>query len=412
MNISNDGITIRHPAEKDWQAVYENQARTFGDPVDHATVEAWKQRVELHDILIAEDVSDAEHPFIVGTTIIYRTRLTVPGGASLDAAWLTMTAVASTHQGRGIWAELSAKGLEILIDRGYPIVCGVPTQTAMYDSVGAGVASYSQNYTIDRRSAKLRDKPIRNQGREVNAAQARHHLPEIYERYCATTNGAIQRNDGWWNDYLQDRLTQRGKGSALNCTIHPDGFLTYRVHSESNHAFRPPLGTAIVEDFCAMTDDAHSELLQTLLTLEMFDDISIDVPLDDPLLLKLTDHRAAEVKGVSDWLWVRINDVPEALGARTYAADIDVVLEVVDPLGLSSGRFLLQTRDGVGKCVPHEGPADIEIGLADLATIYTGAHRASDLLRANRITELHNDALQRLDAAFRTERAPFCNTLF
>jgi predicted acetyltransferase len=412
MNTSDDAITIRYPAETDWQAVYENQARTFGDPVDPATVDAWKQRVELEDILIAEDATDPEHPFIVGTTIIYRTRLTVPGGASLRAAWLTMTAVASTHQGRGIWAQLSAKGLEILIDRGYPIVCGVPTQTAMYDSVGAGVASYSQNYSIDRRSATLRDKPTGNRGREVNAAQARHHLPEIYERYCATTNGAIQRNDGWWNDCLQDRLTQRGNGSALNCTIHPDGFLTYRVHGESNHAFRPPLGTAVVEDFCAMTDEAHSELLQTLLTLEMFDEISIDVPVDDPLLLKLTDHRAAEVKGTSDWLWVRINDVPEALGARTYDADVDVVLEVVDPLGLSSGRFLLQTRDGLGKCIPHEGPADLEIGLADLATIYTGAHRVSELLRANRITELQSGALQRVEAAFRTERAPFCNTLF
>lgn len=413
MTTTQDAITIRHPVEEDWQAVYENQARTFGDPVDHPTVEAWKQRVELEDVLIAEDVTDSEHPFIVGTTIIYRTELTVPGGASLRAAWLTMTAVASTHQGRGIWAQLSSKGLEILIERGYPIVCGVPTQTAMYDSVGAGVASYSQNYVIDRRSAKLRDKPTGNRGREVNAAQARHHLPEIYERYCAVTNGAIARNDAWWNDRLEDRPTQRGNASALNCTIHPDGFLTYRVHGDSHHAFRPPLGTAVVEDFCAMTNEAHTELLQTLLTLDMFDDISIDVPLDDPLLLKLTDHRAAAVKGVSDWLWVRINDVPEALGARTYDADIDIVLEVVDPLGLSSGRFLLQTRDGVGKCVPHEGPAEIEISLADLATIYTGAHRPSDLLRANRIRELNSDdALHRLEAALRTERAPFCNTLF
>jgi ribosomal protein S18 acetylase RimI-like enzyme len=109
MNTSDDAIIIRYPAETDWQAVYENQARTFGDPVDPATVDAWKQRVELEDILIAEDATDPEHPFIVGTTIIYRTRLTVPGGASLRAAWLTMTAVASTHQGRGIWAQLSGQ---------------------------------------------------------------------------------------------------------------------------------------------------------------------------------------------------------------------------------------------------------------------------------------------------------------
>jgi predicted acetyltransferase len=412
MNTTQDGIVIRHPTEKDWDAVYENQARTFGDPIDVRSINAWKQRVELEDILIAEDAADPDDTFIVGTTIIYRSRLTVPGGASLPAAWLTMTAVATTHQGRGVWAQLSAKGLEILIDRGYPIVCGVPTQTEMYDNVGAGVASYSQNYSIDRRAAKLRDAPGEYRTREVNASQARRLLPEIYERYCAATNGAVERNDAWWNDCLEDRPTQRGNGSVLNCTTHPDGFLTYRVFGQSNHAFRPPLGATVVEDFCAITDDAHTELLQTLLALEMFDEISIDVPLDDPLPLKLTDPRAAEVKGVSDWLWVRINDVPEALGVRTYDADIDVVLDVADPLGLSGGRFLLQVRDGVGKCVPHEGDADVEIGLADLATMYTGAHQASELLRANRINELRSGTVRSLDKAFRVDRAPFCNTLF
>jgi predicted acetyltransferase len=412
MNKTDDTINIRHPTDEDWQAVYENQARMFGDPIDPQGVEAWKRRVERDDILVAEDVSDPQQPFLVGTSIIYRTRLTVPGGASLRAAWLTMIAVASTHQGRGVWAQLSAKGLGILMDRGYPVVCGVPTQTAMYDSFGAGVASYSQNYSIDRRSAKLRADPNRNRAREVNAAEARCHVPEIYERWRAVTNGAVERNSAWWNDSLEDRPTQRGNGSELNCTIHPDGFLSYRVVGAGKHAFRPPFGTAVVEDFCAITDEAHTELVQTLLALEMFDDIRIDVPLDDPLPLKLTDQRAAEIKGVSDWLWVRINDVPEALGARAYAADIDIALEVVDPLGLSGGTFLLQARDGVGKCTPHEGPPDVKLGLAELATIYSGAHRTSELRRADRITELHGGALANLNAAFRVEQAPFCGTLF
>jgi predicted acetyltransferase len=412
MNTADDAINIRHPTEKDWQAVYENQARTFGDPVDRGSVEAWKRRVELDDILVAEDVSDPQQPFVVGTSIIYRSRLTVPGGASLRAAWLTMIAVASTHQGRGVWAQLSAKGLGILLDRGYPVICGVPTQTAMYDSFGAGVASYSQNYAIDRRFAKLRAEPKTVRGREVNAAEARSHIPEIYERWCAVTNGAVQRDNAWWNDALEDRPTQRGHGSELNCTIHPDGFLTYRVVTEEQHPFRAPFGTAVVEDFCAITDEAHTELLQTLLALEMFDEIRIDLPIDDPLPLKLTDQRAAETKGVSDWLWVRINDVPEALSARAYAADTELVLEVTDPLGLSGGQFLLQTRDGVGKCTPHEGTPDVKLGLAELATLYTGAHGASQLFRADRISELQSGALHSMDAAFRVERAPYCGTLF
>lgn len=412
MNTTDDALRIRHPTEDDWQAVYENQARAFGDPLDTRDLEAWKRRVELEDILIAEDTSDGQHPYLVGTSIIYRTRLTVPGGASLRAAWLTMITVASTHQGTGIWAQLSAQGLGILVDRGYPIVFGVPTQTAMYDGFGAGVASYLHSYSLDRRFAKLRDRPEGNRAREVTAAEARRLLPEIYERWCATTNGAVERSTEWWADFLEDRPTRRGHGSALNYTIHPDGFLTYRVIGENKHAFRPPFGTVIVEDFCPITDEAHTDLLETLLVLEMFDEVEIDVPVDDPLPLKLRDQRAARTTGMSDFLWVRINDVPEVLGTRTYAADADVVLEVEDPLNLAGGRFLLEARDGGGKCVPHDGPADVKLGLAALATIYTGAHRASQLSRAGRIAELRPGALRELDAAFSTERAPYCGTLF
>lgn len=125
----------------------------------------------------------------------------------------------------------------------------------------------------------------------------------------------------------------------MHYTIHPDGYLTYRVVGGSTHGYRPPLGTVVVDDFCPITGEAHTELLQTLLVLEMFDTVEIDVPVDDPLPLKLTDLRAAETTGVSDFLWVRINDVPEVLGARAYAADAEIALDVTDPLGLAGGRF-------------------------------------------------------------------------
>jgi predicted acetyltransferase len=405
-------IDVRHPTENDLQAIFEHQARTFGDVMEARDVEAWKRRVKLEDILIAEDVSDPTHPFLVGTSIIYRTELTVPGGVSLRAAWLTMITVASTHQGTGIWARLSAQGLGILLERGYPLVLGVPTQPAIYDGFGAGVTSYHRTYCIDRRFGKLRTKPSTLRAREVKASEARDLVPEIYERWCAVTPGAVSRDDAWWTDFFEDRPTQRGDATALNYTVHPDGFLSYRVVGEMDHGFRPPLGTVVVEDFCPITDQAHSELLQTLLALEMFNDLEIDVPVDDPLLLKLRDQRAAETKGVGDFLWVRINDVPETLGARAYSADLDVVFEVTDPLNLAGGRFRLQISDGVGKCTPHDGPPDVKIGLADLATLYMGTHSASQLRRADRLTELSPDVVRDLDAGFRTERAPYCGTLF
>jgi predicted acetyltransferase len=412
MTNTDDPIRIKHPTDDDWQAVYENQARAYGISVDPRDVEAWTRRVNLQDILVAEDLSDPEHPLVVGTSLYYRLRLTVPGGATLDAAWLSMIAVAATHQGQGIWQRLSLQGFGILQDRGYPILCGVPTQPAVYEILGAGVASYARTYDIEPRFTELRAKPSRNRAREVDAAQAARLLPRLYDRWCAITPGALSRDDAWWDDILEDRITQRENGSTLNFIVHPDGFLTYRVVGASPHAFRRPFGTVIVQDFCPVTPEAHTELLAVLVGSKTFDNVVIEVPVDDPLPLKLKDQLAAKTTGMSDFLWMRIMDVPEVLGARAYSADVDIAIEVADPLSVAGGRFLLQTRDGVGKCTPHEGPADVQLGLGDLGTIYMGAHRPSELHRAGRITELRPGAIRDLDAALAVERAPYCGTLF
>lgn len=412
MNTMDDSIRIRLATDADWPAVYRNQARIYGTSAEPQDIEAWKRRVKLGDVLVAEDVSDPKRPFLVGTSLYYRLRLTVPGGTGLDAAWLAMITVAATHQNRGIWQQMSLQGFEILQERGYPILCGVPTQPPIYEIMGAGVASYRRSYRIDSRLAVLRTAPSRNRAREVTAEDAGHLLPALYDRWCAKTHGELTRDAAWWADFLEDRSSQRDTGSPLNFVIHPDGFLTYRVVGASVHAVRPPFGRVIIQDFCPITEEAHTELLATLSGFEIFDDITIDVPVDDPLPLKLRDQAAARTTGLTDFLWIRIMKVPEVLGARSYSADVDIALEVTDPLGVAGGRFRLQTREGIAKCTPHDGPADVRLGLGELGTIYMGAHRAAELHRAHRISELRDGALRELDAAFCTERAPYCSTLF
>lgn len=66
MDTIDDTIRIRFATEDDWQAVYANQAGAYGVSVDPADVEAWKRRVDLEDILVAEDVSDPARPTVVG----------------------------------------------------------------------------------------------------------------------------------------------------------------------------------------------------------------------------------------------------------------------------------------------------------------------------------------------------------
>jgi predicted acetyltransferase len=412
VNSINDAIRVRFATDADWSAIYENQAEAYGVSVQPADVEAWKRRVNLEDILVAEDISDPQQPLLVGTSLYYRLRLTVPGGANLEAAWLSMIAVAGTHQGLGIWRQISIQGFAILQERGYPILCGVPTQPMIYEILGAGVASYARTFNIEPRFTEMRVDGSQTRARVVGAALAAQHLPEIYDRWFAKTPGALSRDAAWWADFLEDRVTQRDNGSSLSFILHPDGFLTYRVIGASPHTYRRPFGTVVVQDFCPITPEAHTELLGTLVGMKLFDNVVIEVPVDDPLPLKLRDPLAARTTNLSDFLWMRIMNVPEALGARVYPADADVVLEVTDPLGAAAGRFLLQSRGGIGRCTPHDGPPDVKLGLGELGTIYMGAHRASELLEADRITELRPGAVRQLDAAFNAEREPYCGTLF
>lgn len=92
----------------------------------------------------------------------------------------------------------------------------------------------------------------------------------------------------------------------------------------------------VIQDFCPITDEAHTELLSTLSGFEIFDNIDIRVPVDDPLPLKLKDQAAAQTTRLTDFLWIRIMKVPEVLGARSYSADADLTLEVADLLAAAA----------------------------------------------------------------------------
>src|SRR5919206_533512 len=63
-------------------------------------------------------------------------------------------------------------------------------------------------------------------------------------------------------------------------------------------------------------------------------------------------------------MWARILDVPAALSARTYATEIDLVLDVHDPFLDRGGRFRLHGGPDRAECVPVAGAADRTIATA------------------------------------------------
>jgi predicted acetyltransferase len=56
--------------------------------------------------------------------------------------------------------------------------------------------------------------------------------------------------------------------------------------------------------------------------------------------------------------------------------------------------------------------ADLRLDVSDLATVYLGGFTFAQLLRAGRVDEIAEGAVDRADAVFRTDRAPWCPEIF
>jgi len=133
------------------------------------------------------------------------------------------------------------------------------------------------------------------------------------------------------------------------------------------------------------------------------DTITVHAPPGTLLPYLLTDARLVRITGNEDGLWLRILDVPAVLEARSYRADLSVVVDVADGVLGGGGRFALEIREGRARCERSEAEPDVYTELAVLGSVYLGTHRASAFAAANRLRCNDSALITRLDAAFASE---------
>ena len=115
----------------------------------------------------------------------------------------------------------------------------------------------------------------------------------------------------------------------------------------------------------------------------------------------------------SDALWVRILDIPGALGGRVYRASGSLVISVEDRFRpQATGRYRLDvTGDGTATCGPTDDPADIEMGIGALGSLYLGGVPARGLADAGLLSG-SQQAVELADRAFGWGVAPYCPEVF
>lgn len=359
-------IEIRTATESDWPEMFAQDVRAFGSPFEAEAQPLIRRTLDLDRFVVARDVTDGT---LVGVAGSFALTLTVPGGARLDAPGVTWVSVAPSHRRLGVLRKMLDELHSRYRAEGAAVSILTASEGTIYERFGYGVATYIDEVTIARRTARLRSPlpgPLRT--RAVEGAAAKEAVEDLYRRWHAATPGSASAEQ-FWELFHADPEWARWGGSARRYLLHPDGYVTYRVDEKDR---------AQLDDVKALTDEAAADLWQTVLGLDIFDEVTADLPSDHPLRAMLIDSRSVKVTDRKDRLWLKFLDVPAALEARTYEQDGDLVL------GVDGRAYRLTVVDGAARCRETDEAPSVSMTGSTLAGLYLGADSPFTLAAAGR----------------------------
>ena len=351
---------------------------------------------------------------IVGGAGAFSFRMTVPGGASVQTAGVTIVGVLPTHRRRGILRAMMRAQLDDVHERGEPLAALFASEETIYGRYGYGLASLNVQFEIGRAHGLFRpDVETAGSVRLVDAATAAVQMPGVYDSVRSVTPGMLERPASWWEHrLLADPEEFRFGGSPKHFAVlevdgEPRAYAIYRLHVSFGD-LGPETKLQTLE---VMADDAlvTASIWRYLLDVDWTKTVVARLqPVYHPLLLLLARPNHARPT-LSDGLWVRMVDVQAALSARDYATEGRVVFEVRDGFcPWNEGRWKLEG----GEASRTDDEADIALDVAELGAVYLGGFTFRDLHRAGLIEELRQGAVYGADAIFRGEVAPWCPEIF
>ncbi|MEV0796668.1 GNAT family N-acetyltransferase [Kribbella sp. NPDC050281] len=395
--------------EGEWGELLELIDVAFSAPWSEAQLEAERQVWEPDRSIVAVDEKQ-----LVGHTAAFSHRMTVPG-AQVPMAGVTMVGVRATHRRRGILRDLMRAQLNEIHEAGTEPLAGLTASEAViYGRFGYGLASDHQEIVVPKAARELRpvagidDVRIRYVGvRETLAETA-----ALRNKLATERVGMFEHNDRWQELVVSDNvMVDPSNASALRCVLaERDGELTGFAHYRTKRAEK---GFVEVRRVHAVDLASHAALWRYLLEPDLLSETRYEaLPSDDPLLDLLVDQRAPSPI-TRDGLWLRFVDLAPALAARTYARDIDVVLEVTDGfLPWNAGKWHLAGGPAGATCESTARPADLTVDVRDLASVYLGKPSFVRLGAAGLAQEHTAGALQAAAQAFSTSRLPWLDTGF
>jgi len=349
---------------------------------------------------------------IIGGAGAFTYRMSVPGGALVPAAGITVVGVLPTHRRRGVLRKLMREQLDDCRARGDFVAYLWASEATIYGRFGYGLASRIGEISLakDRTRFALPFEP-RGTVRLVDLEEAARTFPPLYEQVVAQRPGMFIRSQDWWETRRLFDDAARRQGGPKNLVLleldgKPAGYAIYNVKQDWVSGFSK--GVVNIVEVVTPTPDAARELWRWLLDFDWTSEFSANLlPLDHELFMLVAEPRRLQFK-INDGVWVRLIDIGQALSARTYN-DGEIVLDVEDTfMPENAGRWRV-TPSGAERT---DDAADLRLDVTGLGSVYLGGFTFDSLVRGSRAQELTQGAVVRADALFRTSVEPWCAEIF
>ncbi|MFC9944381.1 GNAT family N-acetyltransferase [Streptomyces pratensis] len=351
----------------------------------------------------------------VGTAGSYSFRLTVPGGAAVPAAGVTMVSVAATHRRQGLLTSMMRRQLDDVRSWGEPLAVLLASEPGIYGRFGYGAATTETNLRIDTSQVRLALPPGTDgvRVRRSSPVTALDACEAVYARLAEARPGTPVRRPGWERMAVSDPESARKGGSPLQCVLaerdgEVTGYATFHLRPAWDDA--GPRGTVAVRDLAALDPASYAALWRFVFGIDLTSVVECrNRPVDDAVLRMVSDVRRCEVRQ-RDGLYVRLVELGRALEARTYRTPVDVVLEVEDTFcPWNAGRWRLTADSkGAAVCRRTDDEPELALSVSDLGAAYLGGVSLTTLAAAGLVRELRVGALAGAAPAFSSDVQPWC----
>ncbi|MGW6845565.1 GNAT family N-acetyltransferase [Streptomyces sp. NPDC054958] len=403
-------VDIREVPESDIDRALELAYLVFHDRPE-------KEVREKHHALLAscDRIGAYDGTALAGFMAAHDFRLSVPG-ADLPCPGLTFVGVTPTHRRRGVLTALMNEMLRRTAAAGSPLAALWASEAAIYGRFGYGSATTGVTIEIDStRPLALRIDPDRRPLRLVDPEEAVAVVGPLHEAARAGRAGRPTRSaERWSQEWLAEQDEEDEELSPPRIIVLGEadqpvaGYVLYRTKPEHGAGSARVPGLVRVDELEADTPAVAAALWECVASLDLTGKVRAwGRPVDDPLLHFAADRDQVRVTAQFPALWLRLVDVGAALRQRSWAAPVDVVLEVHDVrMPANAGRFRL-TAGPAGATYEHADSApDLALNVRELAACYLGGTRVEELVAAGLVREHTPGAAAALDAALRTAVLP------